>query len=270
MASDYFSRITVDPKHPDRIYAMGRSIRDPTDGGRHWTIIKGAPGGDDYHDLWIDPRDPQRMITASDQGAVITVNGGAPGRAGTTSRPASSTTWRRTTSSRTGSIPASRIRAPSASPAAATTARSASATGTRSAATNATTTSRIRAIPASCSVRAWAGACRAGTARTGVVQNVTPWPVNSYGAAPDRLSLPLHLDHPDRVLGQAAVCAVHGRAGAVPQHRPGPALGRDQPAAERAQARRNALRRQPDAAPGLRLAATASSIPSRPRRAATR
>ncbi len=76
MPNDYFSRITVDPHDANRIYAMGRSIRRSDDGGHTWTIIKGAPGGDDYHDLWIDPRDPARMITASDQGAVITVNGG--------------------------------------------------------------------------------------------------------------------------------------------------------------------------------------------------
>jgi hypothetical protein len=39
--------------------------------------VKGAPGGDDYHDLWIDPAEPQRRILASDQGAVVSLNGGA-------------------------------------------------------------------------------------------------------------------------------------------------------------------------------------------------
>jgi photosystem II stability/assembly factor-like uncharacterized protein len=76
LANDYFSRITADPTDRDRIYSAGQSIRRSDDGGQHWTIFKGAPGGDDYHDLWIDPRDTQRMITASDQGAVVTLNGG--------------------------------------------------------------------------------------------------------------------------------------------------------------------------------------------------
>lgn len=76
LPSDYFSRITVDPQNRDRIYSAGQSIRRSDDGGRHWDIFKGAPGGDDYHFVWIDPRDSQRMIAASDQGAVVTVNGG--------------------------------------------------------------------------------------------------------------------------------------------------------------------------------------------------
>ena len=76
LENDYFSRITVDPSDRDRIYSAGQSIRRSDDGGKTWHIFKGAPGGDDYHFLWIDPRDTQRMITASDQGAVVTVNGG--------------------------------------------------------------------------------------------------------------------------------------------------------------------------------------------------
>ncbi|RDS80748.1 hypothetical protein DWU98_12370 [Dyella monticola] len=76
LPNDYFSRITTDPQDRDRIYSAGQSIRRSDDGGKHWDIFKGAPGGDDYHFLWIDPRDSQRMIAASDQGAVVTVNGG--------------------------------------------------------------------------------------------------------------------------------------------------------------------------------------------------
>ena len=76
LANDYFSRITVDPKDRDRIYSAGQSIRVSSDAGKSWEVFKGAPGGDDYHYLWIDPNDTRRMITASDQGAVVTVNGG--------------------------------------------------------------------------------------------------------------------------------------------------------------------------------------------------
>src|SRR6266540_955283 len=47
-----------------------------TDGGKTWTGFKGAPGGDDYHRIWINPDNPDIMIFATDQGATITVNGG--------------------------------------------------------------------------------------------------------------------------------------------------------------------------------------------------
>ncbi|HEX3553110.1 MAG TPA: hypothetical protein VIA62_07770 [Thermoanaerobaculia bacterium] len=77
LAGAYFASVTVDPKNADTIYVMGQSIRRSTDGGKTFTFFRGAPGGDDYHFLWIDPDHPERMITASDQGAVVTVNGGA-------------------------------------------------------------------------------------------------------------------------------------------------------------------------------------------------
>ncbi|MEK7667074.1 MAG: glycoside hydrolase, partial [Gemmatimonadota bacterium] len=47
-----------------------------TDGGRTFGPFRGAPGGDDYHRIWISPDDPRVILIASDQGAVITVNGG--------------------------------------------------------------------------------------------------------------------------------------------------------------------------------------------------
>ena len=55
---------------------MGRSIRTSTDGGASFVYTRGSPGGDDYHFLWIDPDPPERRITGSDQGAVVTVNDG--------------------------------------------------------------------------------------------------------------------------------------------------------------------------------------------------
>ncbi len=184
MASDYFGRITADPKDPDRIYAMGRSIRRSDDGGRHWTIIKGAPGGDDYHDLWIDPRDPQRMITASDQGAVITVNGGR--------------TWSSWYNQPTGQF--YHLAADHQFPYWIYSGQQDSGTvGIAS-----------RSDYGSISYRDWnpvggderdydipypgdpgivfgsglGGRVSRWNRKTGVVQNVTPWPVNSYGARP--------------------------------------------------------------------------------------
>jgi photosystem II stability/assembly factor-like uncharacterized protein/enamine deaminase RidA (YjgF/YER057c/UK114 family) len=76
LASAYFATLTVDPKNPDTVYVMGQSMRRSTDGGKTFEFFRGAPGGDDYHFLWIDPEHPERMATGADQGAVVTVNGG--------------------------------------------------------------------------------------------------------------------------------------------------------------------------------------------------
>src|SRR5438876_6089668 len=71
----YFGGVTVDPKDPDVVYVCDVSMYRSTDGGRTFVPVKGAPGGDDYHQLWIDPADSRRMIVASDQGAVVSVDG---------------------------------------------------------------------------------------------------------------------------------------------------------------------------------------------------
>ena len=59
------------------MYAHGQSIRRSSDGGKTFSFFKGAPGGDDYHFLWIDPAARSHMIEGADQGAAVTVNGGA-------------------------------------------------------------------------------------------------------------------------------------------------------------------------------------------------
>ncbi|HKG61408.1 MAG TPA: hypothetical protein VKB05_16730 [Pyrinomonadaceae bacterium] len=73
----YFEKVTVDPKNADMVYVMNTSMYRSIDAGKTWTPIKGAPGGDDYHQLWINPDDPKRMIVASDQGTIVTVDGAA-------------------------------------------------------------------------------------------------------------------------------------------------------------------------------------------------
>jgi photosystem II stability/assembly factor-like uncharacterized protein len=72
----YFSRVFVDPNNADTVYVMQTSVYRSTDGGQNFTAYKGAPGGDDYHVIWIDPRNSQRMILGVDQGATISVDGG--------------------------------------------------------------------------------------------------------------------------------------------------------------------------------------------------
>ncbi|HYS20189.1 MAG TPA: glycosyl hydrolase, partial [Gemmatimonadales bacterium] len=72
-----FNEVRVDPKNPDVIYVANVVTWKSTDGGQTFEAFRGAPGGDDYHRLWINPDDPQIILLAGDQGAVITVNGGA-------------------------------------------------------------------------------------------------------------------------------------------------------------------------------------------------
>ena len=71
----YFSEIEADPANPDTVYVMNTSTYRSTDGGKTFIPIKGAPGGDDYHAMWIAPNDPKRMILGTDQGVVISVDG---------------------------------------------------------------------------------------------------------------------------------------------------------------------------------------------------
>jgi photosystem II stability/assembly factor-like uncharacterized protein len=71
----YFEKITADPKNADTIYVMNTSVYRSTDAGKTWTAIKGDPTGDDFHQLWIYPDDPRRMVLGSDQGAIVSVDG---------------------------------------------------------------------------------------------------------------------------------------------------------------------------------------------------
>ena len=71
-----FAEIKVDPLNADIVYSANVVTWRSADGAKTWTAFRGAPGGDDYHRLWINPLNPQIILIASDQGAIITVNGG--------------------------------------------------------------------------------------------------------------------------------------------------------------------------------------------------
>ena len=67
----------VDSKNADVVYSASTVTMKSTDGGKTWSGFRGAPGGDDYQNLWINPNDPNIILLVSDQGALVTVNGGA-------------------------------------------------------------------------------------------------------------------------------------------------------------------------------------------------
>jgi photosystem II stability/assembly factor-like uncharacterized protein len=72
----YICRVYVDPKNTDTVYVMQTTMYRSTDGGQTFAAYKGAPGGDDYHVLWIDPQNSKRLFLGVDQGATISVDGG--------------------------------------------------------------------------------------------------------------------------------------------------------------------------------------------------
>ncbi|MGA3044321.1 MAG: glycoside hydrolase, partial [Bryobacteraceae bacterium] len=66
----------VDPKDPSTLYSTSTVTWRSTDSGQTWTGLKGAPGGDDYQNMWINPHNPDIILLVSDQGAVVSVNRG--------------------------------------------------------------------------------------------------------------------------------------------------------------------------------------------------
>jgi photosystem II stability/assembly factor-like uncharacterized protein len=71
-----FAEVKVHPRNPDIVFIGNIASYKSTDGGKTFTAFKGAPGGDDYHRIWINPDNPDILLFATDQGAIITVNGG--------------------------------------------------------------------------------------------------------------------------------------------------------------------------------------------------
>jgi len=71
-----FDEVRVDPRRADVVYVANVVTWKSVDGGRAFTAWRGAPGGDDYHRLWISPDDSNVILLAADQGAIVTLNGG--------------------------------------------------------------------------------------------------------------------------------------------------------------------------------------------------
>lgn len=71
-----FAEVKVHPTNPDIVFSADVDTWKSEDAGKTWAAFRGAPGGDDYHRLWINPNNPDIMLLAADQGAIITVNGG--------------------------------------------------------------------------------------------------------------------------------------------------------------------------------------------------
>ena len=71
-----FAEVKTDPTNENIVYSANVVMWKSVDGGKNWTGLKGAPGGDDYHRFWINPTNPKIIAVGLDQGGTITVNGG--------------------------------------------------------------------------------------------------------------------------------------------------------------------------------------------------
>ena len=72
----YFNRITIDPNNSDVIYMPNVALYRSEDGGKTISVVRGAPGGDDYHELWIDPKNSSSMVLGTDQGTTVSLDRG--------------------------------------------------------------------------------------------------------------------------------------------------------------------------------------------------
>lgn len=72
----YSCGVFVDSNNPDIVYTVSTAMYRSTDGGVTFHAYKGAPGGEDYHEAWIDPTNGNRMVIGADQGASVTLDGG--------------------------------------------------------------------------------------------------------------------------------------------------------------------------------------------------
>src|SRR5262249_13324956 len=77
LANGYFGRLIVSPSDSSRVYLMGRSIRVSRDGGRHFDVWRGSPGGDGHTPFWYDPPPGARDDSRTQLGARLTPNGWA-------------------------------------------------------------------------------------------------------------------------------------------------------------------------------------------------
>ena len=162
----YYMHVFADPTDVDTVWVADYSLWKSIDGGK--TFVEVATPHGDNHDLWIDPSNSRRMIEGNDGGACVTLQRRRRrGRPSTTSRPRSSTTCARTTSSRTGSTARSRTTGRSACRASPTAGRSPRPTGfSRAAARAATSRSSRATLPSSSAAPSAAGPAWAGSSTT--------------------------------------------------------------------------------------------------------
>ncbi len=72
----YFNALAIDPNNPDVLYIPNVALYRTNDGGKTVEIVRGAPGGDDYHQIWVDPKNSNHLMLGVDQGATLSLDRG--------------------------------------------------------------------------------------------------------------------------------------------------------------------------------------------------
>jgi competence ComEA-like helix-hairpin-helix protein len=83
----YYSRMAVEPDNENQLYFLTASYSESKDGGETLQVMRGYPrtaGGHtvgtppqgDFHDMWIDPSNAERMLISNDGGVGISVDRG--------------------------------------------------------------------------------------------------------------------------------------------------------------------------------------------------
>lgn len=72
----YFSALAIDPSNSDVLYIPNVALYRTNDGGKTIEIVRGAPGGDDYHQLWVDPKNSSHLVLGTDQGTTVSIDRG--------------------------------------------------------------------------------------------------------------------------------------------------------------------------------------------------
>lgn len=72
----YFSSLAIDPRNADVLYIPNVALYRTNDGGKTIEIVRGAPGGDDYHQIWVDPKNSDDLMLGVDQGASVSLDRG--------------------------------------------------------------------------------------------------------------------------------------------------------------------------------------------------
>ena len=70
----YYSAVTADPTNENTLYVMNLQVWKSIDGGRTFTRMR-MPHGD-THIMWVDPKDPNRLMNGNDGGGTVSLDGG--------------------------------------------------------------------------------------------------------------------------------------------------------------------------------------------------
>jgi photosystem II stability/assembly factor-like uncharacterized protein len=76
VSTGQFGGVFINPQDSNDVFISQTSMYRTTDGGKNWSAFTGAPSGDDYNAIWVNPDNPRYLVQGVDQGAVVSEDGG--------------------------------------------------------------------------------------------------------------------------------------------------------------------------------------------------